>query len=81
MALRASPAYHSRVCHDYVKVTHLISNTQSRTTINIRARNPYIHQMSHISHVYKLYNRVAYNGDMKADVYGYGEKFDSSHFQ
>ena len=34
-----------------------------------------------ISRVYKLYNRVAYNRDMKADVYGYGEKCNSSHFQ
>ena len=29
-----------------------------------------------ISHVYKLYNRVAYNGDMKADVTD-GKKFFS----
>ena len=34
-------------CHDNLKVTRLNSNTESRTNITIRARNPYIYTKCH----------------------------------
>ena len=47
-----------------VEVYTLVKQKQSEGLQSLAGR---------ISLVYKLYNRVAYNGDMKADVHGYGE--------